>query len=112
MAPSRRPEQRSTHSTPRTGVKPTPTGNEVYDPVTSARPAGPSELPDSPADAAAVEEAAVGLYGQLTDAADQVTQQAQAVLSTARAYVKAHPSPFLGGAFALGLVVGLLTGRD
>lgn len=112
MAPSRRPEQRSTHSTPRSGVSPKPTGNEVYDPVTPARPSGPSELPDSPTPVTEAEEAAVGLYGQLADAANQVTQQAQAVLSTARAYVKSHPNPFLGGAFALGLVVGLLTGRD
>jgi ElaB/YqjD/DUF883 family membrane-anchored ribosome-binding protein len=50
-------------------------------------------------------------FGRLTDAAQQLTAQANHVYGLSRQYVQAHPAPVVLFTLGLGLAVGLLSAR-
>ena len=56
--------------------------------------------------------AATEAYEALSEAASQLTKQAQAVYAASQDVVRGHPAAYTLGAFALGVVLGMLSARD
>ena len=124
MAKQRNPEQRSATGTPSPG--PTgaiPTGDEVYETSRpGSEPAGPLTEQPQPTEQtpehyleeslAELRATASEYYEKLGETAAQLSEQASTVYDTGRGYVREYPGSSLLGAFAVGVLLGLLTGRD
>lgn len=57
-----------------------------------------------------VTEMGTDTLGRLTDLTYSLTDQATRLADESRQYVREQPAPTLGGAFAVGLAVGVLIG--
>lgn len=116
MAKQKRPEQRSAKSsTPLPDQSaPQPTGDEVFDQggaaAPAAGPAGPAGGEEE--NLARMQALAAEYYERLTESAAQLTEQAQQLYGSSQSYVQNHPGPTVSSAFVVGLLVGLLVGRD
>ena len=114
MAKQKKPEQRSTApgaATPDPSA-PQPTGEETFSPSAGAPEA---ELPPDfgePSDVLELQALAAEYYGRLAESASHLTQQAREVYAVSEGYVRTHPGASLGGTFVLGLLLGLLSGRN
>ena len=121
----RNPEEQAANVTPATPDQPAgkPTGNETTSKAT--RP----DMPDhqtgtkttnkaaaTPADAedalAQVQQIASEYYEKLGDLTADFAEQARGYLKQSRQFVGEHPASTLAGGFALGVLIGVLLGRD
>lgn len=71
-------------------------------PASTAAPAAP--------DTRRFADVGTDTLGRLTDLTHSLTDQAARLADESRQYVREQPAPTLGGAFAFGLVVGVLLG--
>ncbi len=124
MATKKNPEQR-TSTSQSTGAA-QPTGDEVFDSAsmnTAPEPepvgsvgeeegAPPSWRVDLEENLRDLEAAATEQFEKLTETANQLNLHARKLYETGQGYTRDHPAPVLGGAFALGILVGMLTARD
>lgn len=60
----------------------------------------------------AAEELATEYLEKLTEAATRLTEQARNVYSASQDYARDHPMGLIAGAFALGVLLGVLLDRD
>lgn len=68
---------------------------------------------DSPnGDVTHLQQAATEYFNRLAGTAGDLSNQARRVYGDGQAFVRKHPAPTLGGAVMLGVVIGLLMGRD
>ena len=88
-------------------------------PAPPANPAGPPSAPGGPSAAPAsapdltrqMQGVATDAFARLADLARTLGDVAGRSADGGQAVLREHPAPALAGAFALGLVVGLLTSR-
>ena len=119
MANTKRPEQRSATgaSSVSQGSAPQPTGEEVFSSAGARAAAEPEATPPEGAaemPTGGLQQLAAEYYERLTEAAEQLAEQARQLQAVhqAKAYVKDHPGTSLFGVFVSGVLIGLLTGRD
>jgi hypothetical protein len=118
MATKRNPEERSTTGPATPGENAAfPTGEEVSKPAAEPRPAATRQRRDTQAaaeqpDLDDLQAMAADYYRRLTGTADQITRQARTVYDTGRGYVRSYPLGTFAGAFVVGVVIGVLMGRD
>ena len=99
MAKSKDPKQRSATSDPAAQ----PTGEEVYKtPASSA--AEDAEL--------STQGTPTSEHEELREVAAKVRRQAAQIYVRSQAYAGERTAPIVGGAFVVGLLIGLLLGRD
>ena len=115
MPKRRYPEQRSTTSAPEPGQGPAkPTGNESYQ-----RPAAQQQgLPESEfteeeiAELDELRRSAAEAYHLLSDATSELSDRITDAYDTGRAFVRDNPLSTVVGAFAVGIVLGMLSSDD
>ncbi len=124
MAKRKNPEERSATTQPQPGQAPAqPTGGEVYQrtqkPVKMTGPArlgdDVEETPVTEEDAAEMEgllSTASAYYDRLLETADRLSDQASEAYDSSRLMVRDHPGTTVLGAFVVGVVVGMLLGRQ
>ena len=95
MAKSKNPKQRSTTSDPDAQ----PAGEEVY----KTPPSSAAEQADLGAQTSETED--------LREAAAEVRRQTSRLYARSGAYAEGRGAPLVGGAFVVGLLFGLLSGR-
>lgn len=123
MARQKNPEERSVTAQPQpTQASAKPTGGEVYQGgQKSATLAGPTRLPETAEESPVTEEQAAeveGLlstageyYERLAETAVRLSSQATEAYDSGRSLIKDHPGSTLLGAFAVGILVGMLFDR-
>jgi ElaB/YqjD/DUF883 family membrane-anchored ribosome-binding protein len=122
MTKRKKPEERSATAMPQPGQSPAkPTGGEVFRATQKPSMAGPAHLPESAdevplkePEAAEVETlltTANEYYERLTEAAGRLSEHATDAYDSGRLLIRDHPASSLVGAFAVGVIVGLLSNR-
>ena len=125
MATKRNPEERSPTGPAVPGeAAAQPTGAETFQPAsapravssrqgraTDAQAAGDGETA-TPEQVAHLQALASEYYGKLTETAESLNQEVRSLYGTASGYLRGHRSSTVLGAFALGVLFGLLSGRD
>lgn len=115
MAQRRDPEQRSTASAPQPGQAPAkPTGDEIYQRRTVPEGEPASEVPteEELAELDELRAAAESAYERLSEAVVDLSDRMTEVYDVGRAFVRDNPTSTVVGAFAVGIVVGLLSSGD
>ncbi len=118
----RNPEEQAAHVSPATPDQPAgkPTGNES---TKASRAPMPEHTTGKQATSAAtaaetedvlaqVQEIATEYYEKLADLTADFSEQARGYLKQSRQFVGEHPASTLAGGFALGVLIGVLLGRD
>lgn len=116
----RNPEEQAAHVSPATPDQPAgkPTGNEVTSKATRAsapeRTTGATATPaEAEADALAQMQAVASeYYEKLADLTADFAEQARGYAKQSRQFVGEHPGSTIAGGFALGVLIGVLLGRD
>lgn len=130
MATKRNPEERSVSgpAVPGEGAA-QPTGGEVYKEHKETPPRAASarqgrETPevesgtqqaseeDLRAELARLQSVGAEYYQRLTETASKLNRQVAGFYDEGRGYVRSHPGGTFLGAFAVGVIIGVLLGRD
>lgn len=124
MASQKNPEERSVTAQPSPGqASAKPTGGEIYDAGKgSAAASRPSMLPEEASEAPVTEEQAAEIegllsaageyYERLAETALRLSAQAEEAYVSGRTLIRSHPGATVLGAFAVGIVIGLLSNRE
>lgn len=119
---ARNPEEQAAHVSPATPDQPAgqPTGNEVTS--KAARAAAPERATGTATTAATAEAEADALaqmqsiaseyYEKLADLTADFAEQARGYMQQSRQFVGEHPGSTIAGGFAVGVLLGVLLGRD
>lgn len=121
MAKHKNPAERSASIPPRPGEPAAkPTGNEVFGPTRHAAPQGEAHLPEEVEETPPMTEepledtlltTADRYYERLTEAAERLSSQAADAFDSGRLFVRDHPGRTVLGAFAIGVIVAVLSRR-
>lgn len=115
MPKRRDPEQRSATSAPQPGQAPAkPTGNEIYraEPLHQERPPESEPTEEELAEMDELQAAVENAYDRLGEAATELTERLTDAYSAGRAFVRDNPASTVAGAFAVGIVLGLIASDD
>lgn len=115
MPKRRYPEQRSTTSAQEPGQGPAkPTGDEVFQPA-AAQQQGPPEEEFTEEELEELDElrrSAAEAYHLLSDATSEVSARIVDAYDASRAFIRDNPLSTVAGAFAVGIVLGLLSSDE
>ncbi len=115
MPKRRDPEQRSATSAPQPGQAPAkPTGNEIYraEPLHQERQSESEPTEEELAEMDEMQAAVENAYDRLGEAATELTERLTDAYSAGRAFVRDNPASTVAGAFAVGIVLGLIASDD
>lgn len=115
MPKRRYPEQRSTTSAPQPGQGPAkPTGDEIFE-HQAVRDEGLPEGEFTEEELAELDElrrSAAEAYHLLSDATSELSERLSEAYDAGRAFVRDNPLGAVVGAFATGIVLGMLSSKD
>lgn len=115
MPKRRDPEQRSATSDPQPGQAPAkPTGNEIYraEPMHQQSPPESEPTEEELAELDELQAAVEDAYARLGETALELTDRLSEAYAAGRAFVRDNPASTVAGAFAVGIVLGLLSSDD
>ena len=109
------PEQRSTTSAPQPGQGPAkPTGDEVFQQQAVRQEGLPEEefTEEEMAELDELRRSAAEAYHLLSDATSELSDRIVEAYDAGRAFVRDNPLAVVAGAFATGIVLGMLSSDD